>query len=320
MPGISNPKSQMTSQVTEVMDAAGIDSRGPRGRAGPGRLAATVLLLALAGSGALRHSIDRQAQAGAGLVPLTYVTSGETLRRFSFGYEGLLADIYWTRAVQYFGRERLAGHSGFNTLGPLLQVATTLDPHSLIAYRFGALFLADRPPAGAGRPDQALALIRRGIVANPSYWRLWQDLGFIYYWDLKDYNHAALAFEAGSRRPGADLWMKTLAASVAAQGGELETSRLLWAEVYRQAGNDSIRRSAAEHLAAILAAKEIGQLDRALDAFQQRTGAPAGSWAELLRAGLLTKTPVDPSGAPYVIGAGRAALGPASAVNLKLAQ
>ncbi|HEY6292967.1 MAG TPA: hypothetical protein VI455_15560 [Terriglobia bacterium] len=286
----------------------------------PRRFALLVLVLAWAGSGVIRSTIDRQADA-ATQNPIVYVTSGETLRRLSLGYEGLLADIYWTRVVQYFGRERLAGNSTFDFLGPLLRVATTLDPHLLIAYRFGAVFLAEKPPAGAGRPEEALALIRRGIVANPSYWRLWQDLGFIYYWDLKDYPHAALAFQAGSRQPGADLWMKTLAASVAAQGGELETSRLLWTQVYREGGNDSIRRSAAEHLAAIAATMEIEQLERALALFQQRAGRRAAFFDELYRAGLLTRKPVDPTGVPYVLGTdGKAALGPDSKIDLSLAR
>ena len=206
-------------------------------------------------------------------------------------------------------------------LAPLLRVATTLDPHLVIAYRFGAIFLAEKPPAGAGRPDEALALIRRGIAANPSYWRLWQDLGFIYYWDLKDYSRAAQAFEEGSRQPGAAVWMKTLAASVAVRGGDLATSRLLWSEVYQQAGNESLRRSAAEHLEAIDAAQALAQLNKLLGEFQRRQGRLAASFAELVHAGLLARLPADPAGVPFVIGKqGRAALGAGSPIDLQLAR
>ncbi|HUI41094.1 MAG TPA: hypothetical protein VL523_03905 [Terriglobia bacterium] len=290
-------------------------------RLNPQGVAALTLALAFLGAGMIRVRIDRGAQNPGALSPVVYVTSGETLRRFSFGYSGLLADVYWTRAVQYFGRERLAGRSELQTLAPLLRVATTLDPHLLIAYRFGAIFLAEKPPAGAGRPDEALTLIRRGIAANPSYWRLWQDLGFIYYWDLKDYAGAARAFEEGSRQPGADLWMKTMAASVAAQGGELSTSLLLWSEVYRQAGNESIRRSAVQHLAAIEAAQALEQLNRALAAFEKRAGRPASSFADLVKVGLLTRQPLDPAGVPFVINnEGKAALGAGSPIDLRLAR
>jgi tetratricopeptide (TPR) repeat protein len=284
------------------------------------RAVALALVAALAGSIILRLGLDREASVQAPGTAI-YVTSGETLRRLSLGYEGLLADLYWTRAVQYFGRQKLAGGGDFQDLGRILRITTELDPHLLIAYRFGAIFLAERPPDGAGRPDEALELIRRGIAANPSYWRLWQDLGFIYYWDLKDYAQAARSFEAGSREPGADLWMKTLAASVAAQGGELETSRALWSEVYSQAGNASIRRSAAGHLAAIKAAEDIERLNRLLGDFARREGRPAASIEDLVRAGTLPARPIDPSGAAYEVGPdGKAALGSGSRIDLRLAR
>ncbi len=282
------------------------------------RAAAIALIIGFTASVAVRVHLDREVKRQT--TPVMYVTSGETLRRLSFGYQGLLADLYWTRAVQYFGRQKLSGTGDFGELGQLLRITTELDPHLLIAYRFGAIFLAEKPPAGAGSPDEALALIRRGIAANPSYWRLWQDLGFIYYWDLKDYAQAARAFETGSRQPGADLWMKTLAASVAAEGGEFETSRLLWSEVYSQAANESIRRSAEEHLAAIKAAEDIEQLNRLLAEFAQREKRPAVSMEDLVRAGVLSGQPVDPSGVRYQVGPdGQAVLGPRSRIDLRLA-
>ena len=295
------------------MSAPAIERTTTRG------MAAAMLVLALAASIALRIRLDRE-PARASPSPV-YVASGKTLRRLSLGYQGLVADLYWTRAVQYFGRQKLSGAGDYRYLGRLLRVTAELDPHLLIAYRFGAIFLAEKPPAGAGRPDEALALIRRGIAANPSYWRLWQDLGFIYYWDLKDYAQAAKAFEAGSRQPGADLWMKTLAASVAAQGGELATSQLLWSQVYSQAGNESIRRSAREHLAAIRAAEDIAQLNRLLEEFREREGRTARSIGDLRRAGMLPGRPADPSGVAYEVGNdGQAALGPGSRIDLRLAR
>jgi tetratricopeptide (TPR) repeat protein len=289
----------------------------------PSRVRSWCLLLLLAGfagSILVRRALDAETRPSAS-TELLYVSSGDQLRRFSLGYNGLLADIYWTRAVQYFGRQRLQKTGQFDALGPLLRVATTLDPHLLIAYRFGAIFLAEKPPAGAGKPEEALQLLRHGIVANPDYWRLWQDLGFIYYWDLHDYARAAQAFKAGSEQPGAEVWMKAMAATVASQGGELSTSRLLWSQMYRQAANESIRRSALLHLAALQAATEIAQLNELLRRYQEVQGQPARSFAELVRAGLLNSEPRDPSRAPYVIGRdGRAQLSPSSGIDLGLAE
>ncbi|MGH9356707.1 MAG: tetratricopeptide repeat protein [Terriglobia bacterium] len=281
--------------------------------------------LILAGAVALqipvRHSIDEM-RASAEVTPeIQYVTSGEWLRRLSLGYDGLLADVYWTRAVQYYGTERLSPHPRFGLLGSLLRITTTLDPHLLAAYRFGAIFLAEKPPAGAGHPEEALQLLQRGITANPDEWRLWGDLGFIEYWDLRDYPAAARIFRTGSERPGAGLWMKALAAAVAARGGELQTSRILWSQIYRTAQNGSIRRSALEHLAAIQASEEIRALNGILAAFQRKEGRAATSFRDIVAAGFLRGLPRDPGGAPYEIGAdGGVHLGSTSHVDLRLVE
>jgi len=269
----------------------------------------------------LQRGIDRELAVQGKLAEVLYVPSGRILQRLSLGHEGLLADIYWTRVVQYFGRQRLSHATRFELLGPLLRITTDLDPQLVIAYRFGAVFLAEKPPGGAGQPKEALHLLRRGIVANPHYWRLWQDLGFIYYWDLKDYASAARAFQTGSERPGAAIWMKALAASVAAAGGQIQTSRLLWSEIYRQAENESIRRSAQEHLLALQAQEDMEHLNRLLGQYRAREGRQAQRFAELVAAGSLPALPRDPSGVPYRVGPeGRAALGPESKVDLRLLQ
>ena len=118
-------------------------------------------------------------------------------------YATLAADIYWTRAVQYYGNKRIGRDTNLESLWPLLDMATELDPNLLPAYRFGATFLSEPEPRGAGRPDLAVKLLERGIAANPEYWRLNQDLGNVYYLELKDHAKAGEAYLEGSRKPGA---------------------------------------------------------------------------------------------------------------------
>src|SRR6202162_3530648 len=83
-----------------------------------GCVAASVLLL--------RH-LD-QIRTGATLEEVLYIASPQALKRLSLGYDGLLADIYWTRAVQYFGDKLQRGSQHFDLLAPLLEITTTLDP------------------------------------------------------------------------------------------------------------------------------------------------------------------------------------------------
>jgi len=280
-----------------------------------------LLFASLTGLWQVQRALDRARGPAAEIADVLYLPSGKLLRQLSLGYEALLADIYWTRVVQYFGRRRLAQATRFDTLGPLLNITTELDPQLIIAYRYGSVFLAEKPPGGAGQPYEALELLRRGIVRNPDNWRLWEDLGFIYYWDLMDYPKAAQVFLVGSERPGALPWMKVLAATVAAKGGGYETSRLLWLEIYRQADNESIRKSALAHLMALDAQEELRRLNELVALYQRSQGRAPGSFSELIAAGYLKAEPRDPSGAPYVISPdGQASLSSSSKVEFKLLQ
>ena len=115
------------------------------------------------------------------------INSSKMVRRASLGFDGLMACIYWTRTVQYFGNRHYHRERTYNELAPLLEITTALDPHLLPAYQFGASFLAPAPPNGAGQPERAIRLMRYGIQQNPYNWRLYYDLGFVYYTELHDY-------------------------------------------------------------------------------------------------------------------------------------
>ena len=81
-----------------------------------------------------------------------YLNSPKLLKRASLGFDGLMACIYWTRAVQYFGHRHFDSAHTYNELAPLLEITTALDPHLLPAYQFGASFwLPNRPTEPANR-------------------------------------------------------------------------------------------------------------------------------------------------------------------------
>lgn len=56
-------------------------------------------------------------------------------------------------------------------LHPLLDAVTTLDPRFDAAYRFGAIFLAEPYPDGAGRPEPAVKPLKKGVRARPERWQ-----------------------------------------------------------------------------------------------------------------------------------------------------
>jgi hypothetical protein len=263
-------------------------------------LAIPVLLISLAW---LQRGIDASSAPLQNQSPELMLRSGKMLKKASLGYDSLLADIYWTRTIQYFGSR--AGNPGanFELLAPLLDITTTLDPQLMIAYRFGAIFLSESEPAGAARPDLGVSLVKKGIAANPDEWRLYEDLGLIYSIHLKDYDKAAAAYLEGSKNPKAQIWMKVLAAHVAQKGEAIETSRFIWAEVYASTQDKLIRQRALEHLEALDAAIGLKQLNESSEDYWRKMGRFPTTIQELRDSGLVGGKLTDPAGYPYVMGA-----------------
>ena len=148
----------------------------------------------------------------------------------------------------------------------------------------------------------AVKLLERGIQANPDQWRLYQDLGNVYYFDAKDYGKASAAFTEGSKNPEALIWMKVMAAKIAAEGESPETSYFLWLQVYQSTRDPMVRKNAEEHLALMKVELDLKEVDRAADEFQKQTGRRPKRMGELVEAGLLRELPKDPEGYDYTFG------------------
>ena len=260
--------------------------------------ASVLLLLCMLGSAVLLHRVDK-VRTGATLQEVLYITSPKVLKRMSLGYEGLLADVYWTRAVQYFGRRHMAYSQHYDLLAPLLEITTALDPHLIVAYQFGASFLAPRPPNGAGMPERAIYLMEYGIQNNPHDWKLYYNLGFIYYMEKRDYVRASAAFERGSKVPNAHPFLKVMAAQMAQHAGELQTARMLWITTYETVNEKQIRANAVAHLRALQVDEDVMHLQDAVTQYGRRTGHLPPSMSSLVAAGMLRGIPVDPDGHPY---------------------
>ena len=295
------------------MNRAGAKRRAP----GLAMAMVAALFTLWAASAGVQAAIDRRMAPYRDTPDVLWIPSGKILKKLSLGHDGLMADIYWTRAVQYYGGQRRDHKTDFSMLGPLLDITVDLDPYLLVVYKFGAIFLSEPPPHGAGQPLQAVRLIQKGIAANPDEWRLRHDLGFIYYWNLKDYPAAAAAYLEGSKNPHADPWMKVMAAVILQKGGSLETSRFLWTEIYQSAEDPTIRQNALEHLQTFQATEDIAELEKRVSFFRDQTGRWPQSFSELVAQGLLQGIPQDPLGFPYRIEPnGKVGLDPKSKIRL----
>ena len=264
---------------------------------------------------ALQTRIDKQTRSAAQEKEDLLLRSPAVVKKMSLGYDSLLADIYWTRAVQYYGSRVATPGAKFDLLWPLLDITTTLDPRLIVAYRFGAIFLSEPGMGGAGRTDLAIELVRRGIAANPGDWHLNADLAFLYYWRMHDYADASEAYLEGSKNPEAPSWLKMMAARVAEKGGSLDTSRIIWSEIYESSKDPKVQQRAATMLRGLKAEEDEKQLDELAEQYKARFGRYPASSSDMLGAALLPGIPTDPAGYPYVFGPdGKSALNPQSPV------
>jgi len=287
--------------------SAHADAAVGRPGARQGAVALTAVALMLAAALGLQSRREQRFPAGGtgSTSPLLYLTSGDAASRVALSLRPLMADIYWIRAIQHYGDTRLSKDPGkqYSALYPLLDLATSLDPHFTIAYRFGAIFLAEPFPDGPGRVDQAIALLNKGLAADPARWQYAQDAGFVYYWWLQDYKTASEWFRRASEIAGAPWWLRSMAATTSVQGGDRKTSRILWMQLFDTSDDEWVKTSARLKLAQLDGLDEIDRLATLVQQYEQIAHRFPGTWEALRALGLIGAVPTDPGGEPYVLDA-----------------
>lgn len=282
--------------------------------------AAVVLLLCAAAIKPAQDRLNASLARSSSIDPdLLYFASPGAVKSMSLGYQSLIADLYWIRAVQYYGRREEAERRQvrYKNLAALLDITTTLDPQMMDVYRSGSSFLAEAEPIGAGQPGEALKLLDKGIGLYPDEWRLRFDKGFVYFWALKDFRRAGQVWLEASRTKGAPLWMEGLAAMALSRGGAVETARALWERQYQNSASREVKENAKNHLLSIQVDELLWAIEFFAGKFAERHGRYPAGLDEMVRAGYLKTVPVDPSGVSleYDPHTGRASLSPETKVR-----
>lgn len=271
-----------------------------------------VLIIGMSGVIGMARWIDsNRPPVDAGVEEEKLYMSAATVDRLSLGFNGLAADWYWMRSLQYVGRKILGSPEQVQLdnldqlnlvlLAPLLDAATTLDPQFMEPYQYAAVVLP------AIDVDEAVRIIKKGIAANPDSWRLYHHLGYIY-WQQKNFALAGEAYGHGARLPDAPAWMQVMKARMAGEGGSRETAREIYTRMYEEAGDREVREMARRRLMQLRAFEEMDALRRLMETYKTRTGRCPASWQELQNAFRVLRmrvdsagAPLDPAGTPYVL-------------------
>lgn len=231
---------------------------------------------------------------GPEAVEQVFVPPGSLLSVLSLGHQRLVADLLWLQAIQYYGDKLIRRTNQMPNLAPFFQAITDLDPAFERAYSFGAYALADDLKS----PDQALALLEKGIRANPEAWGLVNQAGFISYFYLKNPLRAAGYFSKAAENPEAPPLARRLAARLYASGGDHELSLALWKDIYDTAPDSYTRDRALRNMLEIRAQIDLAKLEAAIRTYTGREKHPPARLDDL-RAKDLALIPLDPLKRPY---------------------
>jgi hypothetical protein len=234
-----------------------------------------------------------------------------TAKHLALAFNGLAADWYWMRSLQYVGGKIVAfedthnesfalGDLDLHLLPSLLRLSTALDPQFIAPYEYGALVLPEL------NSDAAIAFVNSGITSNPGAWRLYQHLGYIY-WKRNDYENASATYAAGAKLPGAPEWMAAMGARMKAEGGSRAAAREMYRHLYESSNDSAVREMVEKQLMRIDSLDQRDEIRELLIAYQTRNGRCAASWRDVaneLRAAQLrldprSGAPLDPSSTPY---------------------
>lgn len=271
-----------------------------------------IVMLGLATVVGLSRWIDsRRTPVNVSIEEEKLYLTGNMVKRISLGFNGLVADWYWMRSLQYVGGKILSlpqnvqlddlGKLDLRLLAPLLDNATTLDPEFMEPYEYAAIVL---PGVNV---QEAIRITKKGIAANPSSWRLYQHLAYIH-WQNQDYEAARDTYGEGAKIPGAPPWMEAMKARMAVEGGSRNTAREIYQRMYEQAGDDQVKQMARRRLLQLDFFDDRDALRQVMGAYKSQVGKCPASWRDLepaLRAIKIRRNsagvPIDPSGVPYLV-------------------
>ena len=244
-----------------------------------------------------QRSIDQSRNKFRAIENTLYLTSS-MLKKASLGYNELIADIYWLRALQYFGdSEGSLSKKDPDLLYNYFNIITDLDPHFINAYRFGGSFLAEPIPMGLGDIEKGNMLYDKGRNNNPENFRLPLEQAFLYYLYLNDYKKSAQLFEEASKKPGISDFrrasIKGMAASSNVKGGDRELSKIIWEDIYLNTTNESRKNFALQNLKELQTNDFEDKLTKLITTFSKDKNRLPNNLEELVSFGYLKKIPKD---------------------------
>ncbi len=231
-----------------------------------------------------------------------YMPSERMLRLASLGNDGLVADLLYMWAIQYYSQFEF--REKFLYLDTVFNLITDLDPRYKDPYRIGAMIMSlQKYGDRAAHKAAIVGLYDKGIAAMPEDW----EIAEIAAWDanlvMQDKELAVRWMGIAASRPDVPNTIKRIYARWRdnIHGWTVEDSIAYWIEVVDGSENKAERNLATSHLYDSYATLHRRSLDPLLKSFFERSGRCPESWQEVVDAGMIAAVPLDSLNNPYGI-------------------
>ncbi len=254
-----------------------------------------LVVVAFLGLAALISSAHRHTDAWAPPpVPddeIRYLPSGQSLALMSMGFEPVLADLLWVKAVLLFGeRYGEADQSWYPWLFHMADLASDLEPQYRAVYKMGGTMLR----TDSVFVEQSNLIFQKGMKAMPGEWYFPFAIGMNYYQQLEDPAIAARFIRRAAETGEGPVYLRNLAASMLSDANQLEVARQFLVEEARVLPRGAARdvtMAKVYEIAYQIAARDAGL---AVAAYRDREGRLPTAPGDIVAAGFVL--PPDPMG------------------------
>ncbi len=229
-----------------------------------------------------------------------WVPQPEVAELLALGFDSLVADWQWIRAVQIAGHRDEDPVMHAPVLGRLIEVVTHLNPRVDHPYRFAALWLVDTESS----VRRANRLLDRGIAHHPTDWRMHFYKGFNHFFYLEENEAAAAEMEKASGLPGAPRYLGRLVARLRSQTGGLEAAAILLHQMLQETQDEYTRSEYMGALDEIEIERAAVFLDGARANYRRLHGRDIERVEDLLLGEhpiLLSLPPAEPGSLPVTL-------------------
>lgn len=253
------------------------------------------LLLVLVGAAVgVLAIVERQRPAMARAAELTYLPKGEYLKVAVLGYRQIAADLIWLKAVQHLG-ERKQTAEGYLWAYRAVDVLTDLDPQFTMAYQAAGTILG----VWAGRVQESIAILTKGMRHNPEVWQLPFLVGYDYFYELCDTASAAPYLQVASQLPGAPGYLPKLAARMTVESGDPDAALEFLKRLYDQVEDERLREPLTQRMKEVIAERDIRFLEEGVRRYKARYGRLPARLEDLVTKGIIAEIPAEPLGGVY---------------------